>query len=87
MDSKAMIDAILAREGVDFLVEALKERGLEVFPATTHTEHSSVTSVSKRQATEEDATLAAPQKRAKVTSSVGLTSLLVVSSNLFLVDV
>ena len=35
MDSKAMIDAILAREGVDFLVEALKERGLDVFPAAT----------------------------------------------------
>ena len=76
-----MIDAILARKGLDFLVEALKERGLEVFPAGTHTEHFSETS------TEEDAPLAAAQKRAKVTSSVGLTSLLVVSSNLFLVDV
>ena len=82
-----MIDAILARKGLDFLVEALKERGLEVFPTATHKEDSSVTSASKLQATEEDATLAAPQKRAKVTSSVGLTSLLVVSSNLFLVDV
>ena len=60
MDSKAMIDAILARKGVDFLVEALKERGLEVFPASTHTEHSSVSSASKRQATQEDAPLAAP---------------------------
>ena len=32
-----MIDAILAREGVNFLVEALKERGLEIFTAATHT--------------------------------------------------
>ena len=48
-----MIDAILARKGVDFFVEALKERGLEVFPAGTHTTHFSETS------TEEDAPLAA----------------------------
>ena len=32
-----MIDVILAREGVNFLVEALKERGLEIFTAATHT--------------------------------------------------
>ena len=65
MDSKAMIDAILARKGVDFLVEALKERGLEVFPAGTHTEHFSVTSASKRQATEEDAPLPHPRSEPK----------------------
>ena len=65
MDSKAMIDAILARKGVDFLVETLKERGLEVFPTATHTEHSSVSSASKRQATEEDAPLPHPRSEPK----------------------
>ena len=65
MDSKAMIDAILARKGVDFLVETLKERGLEVFPTATHKEDSSVTSASKRQATEEDAPLPHPRSEPK----------------------
>ena len=81
-----MIDAILARKGVDFLVEALKERGLEIFTAATHT--ALLSNVCEQApGYRGGCPTSAPQKRAKVTSSVGLTSLLVVSSNLFLVDV